>query len=66
MLFIESNTGKLGIGTITPAEMLDVDGNAIIRGNVSAVEHQMQDSVGVVKAVMKYSETSKSVKFTFA
>lgn len=58
--------GKLGIGTTTPAEMLDVDGNARIQGNISAVEHQMQDSVGVVKAAMKYSDVSKSIKFTFA
>lgn len=33
--FIDDSSGKVGIGTLTPSEMLEVDGNTKITGNVN-------------------------------
>jgi hypothetical protein len=55
-----TGSGSLGLGTTTPAQKLEVNGNTKTQNLI------ISDTSNVAKATMTYDSTSKSVKFVFA
>jgi hypothetical protein len=61
-LFVDSTNNRVGIGTTSPAEKLDVDGNALVRGDIvsrDAYPSVYVDHSGTVMGGIRADSTNK-------